>query len=260
MEQEDATSLLIDWLRSPDHGQYAQYGYDVFVPNLLRRHLEGAEGLSYALLEKRIGELMPAFFAAGWELCRRGILRPGINRYRAQATDEGNAGCGYSITPFGRQWLDEADQDDFVPTEPGRFAQMLAEYRTRFGNGYHERGQEAVGCYGAHNYVACCAMCGAASESILLATAIAKSNEDEVLKKYLSAGGRRKVENLVIGKARSHLQNEYIGYMSLLKYWRDSAAHGHYSGISENEAYTSIALLLRFAMFTNDHWDELIST
>lgn len=259
MEQEDATSLLISWLRTPDHGQYSRYGYDVYVPHLLRQHLERNEGIAHHELERRVRELMPAFFAAGWELCRRGILRPGINEYGAQATDQGNTGSGYSITPFGQQWLNEADRDDYVPTEPGRFAQMLAEYSEKFGDGFHERGQEAVRCYGAHTYLACCVMSGAAAESILLATAIAKSSEEEVLKKYLTAGGRRKVENIVIGKARSQLQSEYNGYVSLLKYWRDVASHGQASGVSENEAYTAIALLLRFAMFTNDHWDELLS-
>jgi len=260
VEQEDATTLLIEWLRSPDHGGYGQYGYDVFVPHLLRQYLQRHEGLSHHELEHRVRELMPAFFAAGWELCRRGILRPGVNEYGAQATDQGNAGSGYSITPFGQQWLEEADRDDYVPTEPGRFAQMLAEYRSKFGEGFHERGQEAVRCYGAHSYLACCVMSGAATESILLATAIAKSNEEEVLKLYMSASGRHRVENIVIGKARGQLQSEYHGYASLLKYWRDAAAHGHASGVSENEAYTAIALLLRFAMFTNDNWDELLAS
>lgn len=203
---------------------------------------------------------MPVFFAAGWELCRRGILRPGVNEYGAQATDQGNAGSGYSITPFGRQWLAEADRDDYVPTEPGRFAQMISVYRDRFGDGFHERGQEAVKCYSAHSYLACCAMSGAAAESILLATAIAKRNENEVVRQYMTANGRRKVENIVLGKAREPLKREYHGYSSLLKYWRDSAAHGQTSGVKENEAYTAIALLLRFAMFTNDNWDELLAS
>jgi hypothetical protein len=146
VEQEDATTLLVEWLRVPDHGDYGRYGYDVFVPHMLRRYLERCEGLRHHDLERRIHELMPAFFAAGWELCRRGILRPGVREYGAQATDQGNAGSGYSITPFGKQWLAEADRDDYVPTEPGRFPDMLAQYRGSFGEGYHERGQEAVRC------------------------------------------------------------------------------------------------------------------
>jgi hypothetical protein len=46
----------------------------------------------------------------------------------------------------------------------------------------------------------------------------------------------------------------------LLNYWRDSAAHGRNSHIGENEAYTALLLLLRFAMFASDRWAELTQT
>jgi hypothetical protein len=58
---------------------------------------------------------------------------------------------------------------------------------------------------------------------------------------------------------RQELRDEYAGYMSLLKYWRDQAAHGKLSGIKDNEAYTSLALLLRFALFVNENWAELVA-
>jgi hypothetical protein len=89
--------------------------------------------------------------------------------------------------PFGAQGAAESRRDDFVSTEPQRFAQMLAPYIKRFGPGFHERAQEAVRCYGAHAYLAWCAMCGASAESILLAAAIAKRGEQQVLKTYASA-------------------------------------------------------------------------
>jgi len=43
----------------------------------------------------------------------------------------------------------------------------------------------------------------------------------------------------------------------LIKYWRDAAAHGAPTNISDNEAYTALAALLRFALFANDNWEEL---
>jgi len=134
---------------------------------------------------------------------------------------------------------------------------MLAPYRGRYGPSSQERSQEAIRCYGAHAYLACCTMCGAAAEAILLATAIAKSDEATVLAEYNTAGGRRKVENIILGQARQELRDEYKGYTTLLKYWRDQAAHGKVSGIADNEAYTSLALLLRFAIFVNENWTEL---
>ncbi|MEW8025805.1 MAG: hypothetical protein AB2803_19125 [Candidatus Thiodiazotropha sp.] len=257
MKQEDATNLLIQWLRDPDHGAYGSYGYDIYIPNLLHGFLTPEFRNNQQAMEMRIRELIPVFYAAGWELCRRGILRPGVRHYRAQSTDEGNSGAGYSITPFGAQWLAEADLDNWVPTEPGRFAEMLAEYRDLFGLGFHQRSQEAIRCYGAHAYLACTAMCGAAAESVILATAIEKTNEEEALSKYRSSSGRRKIENILVGQARTQLKDEYAGYSVLLRYWRDESAHGTQSKVQDNEAYTSLALLLRLCKFINDHWDEL---
>ncbi len=42
-----------------------------------------------------------------------------------QATDDGGSGNGYSVTPFGRVWIAESERADFMPTEPGRFEQLL---------------------------------------------------------------------------------------------------------------------------------------
>src|SRR3954468_8847698 len=47
-------------------------------------------------------------------------------------------------------------------------------------------------------------------------------------------------------------------YTELLKYWRDESAHGMASKINDEHAYTSLAMLLRFAQFSNDNWQELI--
>ena len=44
---------------------------------------------------------------------------------------------------------------------------MLAAFQNRFGAGFQERGQEAARCYGAHAYLDCCVMSGAAAESVL---------------------------------------------------------------------------------------------
>lgn len=102
-------------------------------------------------------------------------------------------------------------------------------------------------------------MSGAAGESILLSTAIAKvGNEERVLRGYAASGGRLKIENLIFGRAQGRLQAEYRGLSSLMKYWRDEAGHGGASSINDNEAFGSLALLLRLSTFMNDNWDELI--
>lgn len=260
MREEDALKVLVDWLRSHDPTPL-DYGYDMYVPNVIRWHLKNTmESKSTITENEKLEQLFPAFANAAWELCRRGVLRPGINNYMTQVTDQGSAGSGFSVTSFGRQWISEAQEDIFVPTEPERFAELLKRFSVHFGVGFQERSQEAIRCYGAHAYLACCAMCGAATESILLAVAIAKTNDEEdVLRQYASSKGRTRVENIVIGQATEHKKCEFKGLTELLKYWRDEAAHGTASDISDNEAYTSLAMLLRYAMFVDKNWESLTS-
>jgi len=260
MQEHDALVYLIQYLRKPTSASYyPNYGYDVYIPNVLRGYLNLNKSgfINNDDVERTGAAISPFFYAAAWELCRRGILRPGVRSMGLQQTSEGSAGNGYSVTPFGQRWLVEADRDDFVPTEPERFGGMLAKFARRFGKGFQERGQEAVRCYGAHAYFACCAMSGAAAESVLLATAIAKSSEDKVLRAYAGAAGRSRVERMIVGQLVEPLRREFEGLTSLVKYWRDEAAHGKTSGIGDNEAYTSLAMLLRFAQFSDDHWRSL---
>lgn len=254
---EDASKLLIEFLREQDHGSFGQYGYELYLPALLITYFRKK---GFHDTDQKLRELSPIFYDAAWELCRRGILRPGVKHHGAQATAAGASGDGYTITPFGRVWLQEANQDDFVPTEPERFGEILEQYKSKFGTGFHERAQQAIRCYGAHAYLACCAMCGAAAESIILAASIAKEGgETSVLKKYASARGRSTIEHILTAKVRKQLQEDYKVYSTLLKYWRDEAAHGKSSNISDNEAHTALVLLLRLAIFINDNWEELIT-
>lgn len=101
-------------------------------------------------------------------------------------------------------------------------------------------------------------MSGAAGESILLRLGIAKAgDENKVVRMYRSADGRRRVENLIVGQLRDPLSTQFKNLMDLLKYWRDEAAHGRISDISEFEAYDAISRLLRLSLFADDNWDEL---
>lgn len=258
LTQEDATKLFIGWLRNPDYNGHTSYGYDIYLPSLIRAYLE-RNRVDHFQIDNQLIRLSPLFYSSAWELCRRGIIRPGISAYGNQSTEDGNAGNGYSITPFGQTWLEEDSHNDFVPTEPERFAKMLEPFRNKFGDGFHQRAQQAIRCYGAHAYLACCAMCGAAAESILLAAAIAKTNdENDVINKYRSANGRKKIEDILLGQANGSLKEDFKGFNSLLKYWRDEAAHGQASNINENEAYTAIAMLLRFSMFIDNQWEVFL--
>jgi hypothetical protein len=96
----------------------------------------------------------------------------------------------YSITDFGRQWLKTAAGRPFL-------------HQSHMNDVHRQRSVEAVRSYQTCNYLAACAMSGAAAESILLALAISKSGGDQrqVMEVYLSRGGRDKVMRSLLGGA-----------------------------------------------------------
>jgi hypothetical protein len=268
INQEDALRYIVEHLHFKMHEPTntklgVEYGYDLYLPNVMRKwirdHCTQLDVQDYAA-DQYLPEASPFFYEASWELCRIGVLRPGIQKWGEQSTVDGSAGNGYSITPFGKTWLKETNKDSYVPTEPGRFSEMLSPFSNTFGPGFHERAQQAIRCYGAHTYLACCVMCGAAVESILLHLAIKKDgNEANILKQYRAGNGRKKLEDLIVGQQTGSIKNDFEVCFGLLKYWRDEAAHGRTSNISENEAYTSLALLLRCAQFAKDNYEILTS-
>jgi hypothetical protein len=106
MSQEDATKLFINWVRNPQYNSHTSYGYDIYRPSLIRVYLE-QKHIDHFEVDKALIKLSPLFYNAAWELCRRGIIRPGVSQYGAQNTPEGSVGNGYSITSFGQSWLEE---------------------------------------------------------------------------------------------------------------------------------------------------------
>ncbi len=249
--QTDAHALLVKWMRASSNYTEGSYGYDLYLPLLISRE-QGNPPFGDNELFMRAN--MQAFTAAAWELCRRGLLRPGIREYGGQGNSDG---YGYSITPLGRQWLAESEKDPFIAIDPTQISAMLSRYSLRFGDGFLERSQEAIRCYQANAHLACCAMCGAAAESILLALAFAKGDRVAVMKEYLTKGGRGRVQTSVFGSAPDFVRDQAAAGLSLLKYWRDDAAHGEFTGISEAQSFTSTLLLLRFAALAGDHWGSI---
>jgi hypothetical protein len=166
-------------------------------------------------------------------------------------------GDGFSLTEFGRGWVQTAAEHP--PSDPSRFSEVLQPFIGRFGEGFAQRATEASRCYRTTNYLACCVMAGAAAESILLAVAIAKMAGDEgnVLKEYRGAHGRQKITDRITGGLRQGLTEQFVMTADLLTFWRNEAAHGTRTTITEGEAHASLAQLLRFAQLTVDNWDTL---
>jgi hypothetical protein len=273
--EEEALSLILTNLRNPRRDPISRpdYGNDLYIPNVIldclteiqaqsHKHNSRSSGdVSHILFEMDTQTNSTPFYDAAWNLCTRGILRPGIIYPQRQFEYIEIIGAGFNLTPYGRQWLNQTSGYECIPSQYGRFSQLLARHTHRFGNGYQVRSQEAVSCYRAHTYLACCVMCGAASESILLALATAKTGDEErVLRDYGTATGRTKIEKLLLSQQNSYVYQELPNYTNLLKYWRDDAAHGADTTISESEAFTSLLLLLRFAQFADQGWDKLTTT
>ena len=254
LDPGDAETLLLRLITDRDHGGAGHYGYDFYLPHLVQAYLQKIEPKPRAHSEPEVAQVLDVLYPVAWRFCLRGILRPGVSTYQGQSTPDGLSN-GYSLTPFGAEWLKAENKDDFLPTEPERFAKLLAPYRTKFGDAFHERAQEAMRCYGAQAYLACCVMCGASAEAILLVTADAKAGSDKAAEAYKGAAGRANVESILWGKSK--LRDDAQPYLSLLGYWRTDGAHGKPSKIGENEAYTSLLLLLRFALFMTNNWGSL---
>lgn len=256
IHQEEVMNFLVESM-SKNPEAFRVYGYDLYVIQAARKFVSEIEkNIDHIASEQRVNEISGVFFDVAWGLCQRGIVRPGVRSYHQQATDDGSAGNGFSLTSYGRLWLVSEERNLYVPTELDRFAQILDKHNIRFGTGFRQRSQEALKCYSANAYLASCAMCGAAAESILLSVAFAIKDEEFILKEYRSSNGRKKIENLIL-KGKDNLRNELEVRMSLLKYWRDDASHGAITPILNEEAFVSLATLLRLAQWVDDNWNAL---
>jgi hypothetical protein len=199
------------------------------------------------------------FHDAAWELARRGILRPGPAFPGLRVGVLGvtrTVGNGFSLTELGREWISKYDQAVLFPLDPGRFATLLNSYGNRFGPAFRLRIKEANGRYRTMNYFAACAMAGAACESILLAIGSAKIG-DKSLQIYFGRDGRRLLIKQITMNLSASLKQPVETAASILSYWRDDAAHGYVTEITEFSAHDALSRLLRFAQFVDRNWDQL---
>ena len=247
----DSVSLLVEGLRA---GSLKEYGYDLYVSNMVRRecgHLQGPP------LTRATDSLSRKLSDAAWELCVRGLVRPGVRNLSGQSTDEG----GYSITDFGKRWLREPPTESLIVADSNRVTSILEQAKPQLGEfaeAYYSRGVEATRCYQAHAFLATCVMAGAAAESVLLALATSKHGDrSEVLRTYASAQGRSRVEKMILGQATDSVKKHMNGFLGLLKEWRDDAAHGAPVVVSADEAATSLDLLVRFSLYAAKNWRML---
>jgi len=257
---DDAICAILDLIRRR-RSDISANGYDVYLSAVCNIYaIESGMVLAGDRNVDRVGMgLSPIFAAAGWELCRRGILRPGVQNIALHhPLNAFSPDRGYSITPAGERWFATANPLLYVPTDPSRLTAMLTSFSPKFGPGFGQRAEEAVKCYNALAHLACCAMSGAAAESILLALAIERREDaDAVLGDYRASRGRTRVEKNLLGQVGEPTKSRFHTLMDLLNYWRDDSAHGTLSGIGDPEAFDALSRLLRLAHFATEHWTLL---
>ena len=182
MHIDDAAAFIVDFLRNPrpDDG-YPFHGYDIWLPKVIVAYIREVEHSTEHLQSlyngRRRVELAPFFYDAAWSLCRRGVLRPGIKDVSGAGPVNGASAEGYGLTEIGRSWIEQGAPAVFL-ADPDRLSQMFHKLSPRFGPGFLQRASEAVRCHRFGAHFGCCAMSGAAAESILLAVAATKSGDD----------------------------------------------------------------------------------
>jgi hypothetical protein len=264
---DDAIEHLVGYLRdeitkpqprTPVTAPENKYGCDLWLPIVVRNFWHRRDPTFTPGNRFHQEAYYRPFYDAAWELCRIGVLRPGVIAPMGENTvGWGFQGDGFSLTEFGRGWVRTAAQHP--PSDPSRFSEVLQPFIGRFGDGFAQRAAEASRCHRTTNYLACCVMAGAAAESILLAVAIAKmaGHEGKVLAEYRGPRGRKKITDRITGGLRQGLAEQFVMTSGILSFWRDEAAHGTRTTITEGEAQASLAQLLRFAQLTADNWAVL---
>jgi hypothetical protein len=238
---------------SAGSARMSTYGNDVWIAGIVRSYWTSRIDPNALTIEHYL-----PFYDAAWELCRIGVLRPGPRAsmgYQAAGGGGTYSSDGYSITEFGCTWLEDPDRR--TVGDPSRLSEIFVSF-DRYGPGFAQRTTEAIRCHRGGNYLAACVMAGAAAESILLAVAVRKvGDETKVLKDYGSIRGRGRVTKSVVSGLSGSVARTFEAALQVLHYWRDDAAHGMATTITEVEAYASLTQLLRLAQFCSDRWGEL---
>jgi len=143
---DEALEYLLDFAREPRPTDHSDYGYEIYLPNVVRAFFRETTGDVQA---NQVRDVSPLFLDAAWELCRMGVLRPNVVRFFDQSTEEGQ---GYSLTEQGRAFVADPDRPD-IALLPGRSVQLIEQLAATFGDGFFQRGTEAMRCYRTGSYL-----------------------------------------------------------------------------------------------------------
>lgn len=242
--------FLVEYLARVAHDERARqqsHGADLYVPHQLDRYWQLQGINSNQQTDAHVG----AFYDAVAELCRIGVLRMGYRNPSRTGVSGGDIDRKFSLTANGIRWVESAGERQVI--EIGRMAELFDEF-TKFGDAFNQRAREAVGTYRTRNYLASCAMSGAAAEAVLLAIGFAKLGENEALRKYRRPQGRTELLKAITP------DSQFSSALSIMSYWRDEAAHGRTSDIGELNAWAALTQLLQLTQFSEKNWSRLVAT
>ena len=81
-------------------------------------------------LDKKCKQL---FSDAIWDLCRKGILRPGPSFVSDTYKQPQLVNEGFAVTKYGQDWIMKFTIDDLLPADPNRLSQVFEKYQKLFG-------------------------------------------------------------------------------------------------------------------------------
>lgn len=247
---EEAVAIAIEYLKS---GRSKEFGYD-FYSLKVARDLAWKQSSDSRKHEGLIRDFYPFFEEAGWVLCQRGVLRPGVSQSNGQAVNNG----GYSLTEAGKKKLGELDPSDLLLFQSGSLITTFEGFAQRFGEGFVQRSTEAVRCRDTSLWLASCVMCGAAAEAVLLGIAVEKTQDEKrVFQLYRATGGRQKILDLIAGNAKQYLRDTLSTFSGIIGVWRDQAGHGAATHISQANSDEALRQLLHMCQWVDKEWDNL---
>ncbi len=177
---DEAYQYLIEWSTDIVNERRAASNYecDIYLFEVVNEYLKTSkipEGEKSTFRKKIAG----VFMSAAWELALKGVLRVGSTDDIQGSNHRLSTGSSFAITERGKAWL---KQEKYQPISMSSSAMVgvMRKLQGRFGESFYERATEASACYENGCYLACCAMCGAAIESIFLKTAVEKLGDEKM--------------------------------------------------------------------------------
>lgn len=70
IDEEMAFHIIVRYAREGYKTTYGNYGYEIYLPNLIRAYLISELKFDEHGVNSFITSLSPSFYAAAWELCR----------------------------------------------------------------------------------------------------------------------------------------------------------------------------------------------